>query len=842
MYKNQTIIAVIIMSCLNYALAQGLQIIGTSGGCGQDNIGTIFKYDLEENEIDTLFNFVNHTPGGFPISQKMIEADNGNLYGMTNQGGYEGLGVIFEYNPSTNSYKSLHDFRGLDGSTPFGSLFQASNGKLYGMTQDGGEFDNGVLFEYDLISFSYLKLIDFDGALGRSPYGDLIEAKPEQLFGLTNSGGDNNRGVLFKYDIIVDSIEVLYHLNDENGSRPNGSLIQLGNLLFGNTDSGGDEDLGTIFKYDLDNNEFSKLFDFTEENGEDPMGFLTLGPNGSLYGTTFRGGPLEDFGLIFEFNPVTNEYNIRYEFIGINGSTPSGHMLLASNNKFYGITRRGGDENDGVLYEFNPANNFYLAKIYFGNNPEFESNTNLNGLVEHSNGKIYGITANGGNYGAGVIFQYEPSNNEIQKKIDFDYMPNGAYPQFGLIKGSDGNYYGTNSFGGEFDYGVLYKFNLSTNGFSKLHDFNGINGRQPSGTPMEANNNKHYGVTKFGGSNDEGILYQYDPISNETTSVLDFADVTSSRPIGSLLQASNGLIYGVTEGSSGESGVVYTFNIQTAEYSAIHEFNFENGFSPNEGLIEANNGLLYSTTFFGGDFNKGVFYSIDINNNNAYKKIKEFSDNDSLGYYTNGKLTVTSDGSIYGVNRAGGVGVMGGVLYKYDPNTNIITPLFDFELDTGHFPIGGLLLASNEKLYGSTRVGGDFDNGILYEYDIANNLYSIIQSYPEEICGVAPNLIEILPPSNTNDFLTAPNNYVVFPNPAINAINIKNNLLKISHNKCFIEIYDNLGKQHLKKFIDFGFYMDETITLNISDLQNGFYFIKITDSSDRVNFIKFIKL
>ena len=63
-----------------------------------------------------------------------MQASDGKLYGMTTDGGSNGHGVIFSFDPSTSIYTKLKDFDGLNGCGPYGSLMQASDGKLYGMT------------------------------------------------------------------------------------------------------------------------------------------------------------------------------------------------------------------------------------------------------------------------------------------------------------------------------------------------------------------------------------------------------------------------------------------------------------------------------------------------------------------------------------------------------------------------------------------------------------------------------------------------------------------------------------------------------------------------------------
>src|SRR5205823_3243142 len=81
------------------------------------------------------------------------------------------------------------------------SLMQGANGLLYGMTTFGGSSNKGVLFcinpsNQDLAS-TYSKLIDFNGTNGAKPECSLMQASNGLLYAMTDSGGTNNRGVLF---------------------------------------------------------------------------------------------------------------------------------------------------------------------------------------------------------------------------------------------------------------------------------------------------------------------------------------------------------------------------------------------------------------------------------------------------------------------------------------------------------------------------------------------------------------------------------------------------------------------------------------------------------------------
>ena len=122
------------------------------------------------------------------------------LYGMTRDGGSTDHGVIFSFDPATSTYTKLQDFDYTNGGDPYGSLIQASDGKLYGMTSGGGNNGYGVIFSYNPVTSAYSKLIDFDYVNGAYPQGSLIQATDGKLYGMTYGGGSNDYGVIFSYN------------------------------------------------------------------------------------------------------------------------------------------------------------------------------------------------------------------------------------------------------------------------------------------------------------------------------------------------------------------------------------------------------------------------------------------------------------------------------------------------------------------------------------------------------------------------------------------------------------------------------------------------------------------
>ena len=132
------------------------------------------------------------------------EASNNKLYGLARVYGSNGVGqILFEYDFSNSIYTKLHDFfcGAADGSGPYGSLMQASDGYLYGMTTTGGILDSGTIFKYDIGSGNLTKLYDFTNSSGKNLLtGNLIQATNGKLYGMTSDGGANAFGTIFQLD------------------------------------------------------------------------------------------------------------------------------------------------------------------------------------------------------------------------------------------------------------------------------------------------------------------------------------------------------------------------------------------------------------------------------------------------------------------------------------------------------------------------------------------------------------------------------------------------------------------------------------------------------------------
>ena len=183
---------------------QAQTLYSSTPGGGDYGGGAIIKFVPSTNKLTIGKSF--ESEGYSPVAG-FLQAKDGKLYGMTTFGGKFHNGVIFSFDPSTSAYRRLKDFDGINGGYPGGALIQAKDGKLYGMTPAGGSHGYGVIFSFDPASSAYMKLKDFDGTDGAIPNGSLIQASDGKLYGMTLEGGtfgredeNNGYGVIFSFD------------------------------------------------------------------------------------------------------------------------------------------------------------------------------------------------------------------------------------------------------------------------------------------------------------------------------------------------------------------------------------------------------------------------------------------------------------------------------------------------------------------------------------------------------------------------------------------------------------------------------------------------------------------
>jgi uncharacterized repeat protein (TIGR03803 family) len=358
------VISVIIFTFYNVqAQVPTLWGMTSIGGPPSIQDGNVFKFKVDSVLVD-LHDFGGNnddTDGKFP-GNSLVKAYNGLLYGLTEQGGANGAGLIFSVNPANDSEKTVYDMTIDGGDNAVGSLLQLSDSVLYGLTGYGGPDENGVIFSYNYTTNTYTELYSFDGGNdGENPGGSLIQVQDSLLYGTTINGGIYNGGTIFKYSLNTGKETVVYAFgNDTDGANPHGSLFLAPNgLLYGTTESGGSAERGTFFDFNMTTNTDTVLYDFIVDTmGGFPYGNVIQATNGLLYGLT-------GYGTIFNYNINTHTFRKIYDFEFASGSQPRGSLIQASDGLLYGLTSEGGSYTDGVLFSYDITDSTYTDIINF---------------------------------------------------------------------------------------------------------------------------------------------------------------------------------------------------------------------------------------------------------------------------------------------------------------------------------------------------------------------------------------------------------------------------------------------------------------------------------------------
>lgn len=710
---KKIIILTILLWNIMLLQAQGVyQLWGMTQAGGAENSGVMFsRWPGGINYFPQRFEF-KANPGANPaLSQLTLY--NGKYYGMTRYGGFNNVGVIFEWDPASDLYLKKLDLSTTTGCNPAGSLTLAGN-KFYGMTNSGGVNNAGVIFKWDPETNIYTKKIDLSIANGNGPDGDLTLVG-NKFYGMTSQGGNNGGGVIFEWDTVTNmySKKIDFFLN---GFTPHGNLTMSAGKFYGMTWQGGSNSVGVIFEWDTTTNICISKIDFGNGNdGMYPYGSLTLN-GGKFYGMTWRGGA-NNAGEIFEWDPASNIYTKRIDLNSAMGSNPHGNLSW-NGSKFYGLTATGGSNNLGVIFEWDPATNIYSKKMDMS---AADGSIPLGSLVINGS-NCYGMTQYGGSNGSGVIFQWSTVTNLYTKEIDLNNAK-GINPSGKLIT-ANGKFYGMTTYGGVNNYGVIFEWNPTTNLYTKKTDLSVANGGEPSGS-MTFYNGKCYGMTMFGGANNWGAIFEWDPATNVYTKKFDFGGANGMLPWAGQLVLYGGKFYGMTAaGGANLNGVIFEWDPATNIFVKKIDLDLAGGGSP-FGSLTYFGSRFYGLAKNGGSYNKGTMFEWDPVTNIYIKKIDFDGTN---GSSPRGSLSVSVNGHmLYGMTAEGG-NYNKGVIFEWDPTVNTITKYFDFDDVNGANPQGSLTLMGN-KYYGMTAIGGNHNLGVAFEWDPATNTYTKMKDF-----------------------------------------------------------------------------------------------------------------
>ncbi|HTS16152.1 MAG TPA: choice-of-anchor tandem repeat GloVer-containing protein [Verrucomicrobiae bacterium] len=354
-----------------------------------------------------------------------------------------------------------------------------------------------------------------------------------------------------------------------------------------------------------------------------------------------------------------------------------------------------------------------------GNNPH-------SGLVQGSDSNFYGTTYEGGTYGGGAVFQIDSSGNEtvLYSFLGRFSSSDGYSPSAGLILGSDGNFYGTTTYGGGSDSdGVVFQVDPSGDE-SVLYYFGSSpnDGINPSAGLVQGSDSNFYGTTAAGGTYGNGIVFAISPTGNETI-LYSFGSFPNDGvgPEAGLVQGSDSNFYGTTTGG-GIYNLGTVFRISSSgTYTSLYSFAGApaDGAKPLAGLVQGSDGNFYGTTDSGGANEakyggQGTVFRITPGGEETVLYSFGSSSKDGLGLMAG--LVQGSDSNFYGTTYSGGTNTKCpggcGTVFRISPSGHYtsLNSFGNYPANGWANPYDGVVQGSDGNFYGTTRFGGTSTN------------------------------------------------------------------------------------------------------------------------------------
>ena len=372
--------------------------------------------------LTTLASF-NETNGAYPYAS-LVQGIDGNLYGAILSGGDnpncgpDGCGTVAKISPQgtvTRLYSFCSQPNCTDGANPAGNLVQSTDGNFYGTTSGGAAAGRGGTVFKITPSGTLTTLYSFcsqpNCTDGSSPWAGLVQGSDGNFYGTTQSGGSSNAcrggcGTIFKITS-AGALTTLHSFDGADGWNPLGALVQATDGDFYGTTyyaqlQGSDYCCGTVFKI-TSAGVLTTLYSFGGYPSDDmlyPTGTLVQASDGNFYGTTNQGGNnSSDAGTVFRITPggtVTLLYSFCSQPNCTDGADPMAGLVQATDGNLYGTTWGGGISRPGTAFKISPRGT--LTTLYqFCSQPNCTDGLQpAGGLVQATDGMFYGTTEQGG--------------------------------------------------------------------------------------------------------------------------------------------------------------------------------------------------------------------------------------------------------------------------------------------------------------------------------------------------------------------------------------------------------------------------------------------------------------
>jgi uncharacterized repeat protein (TIGR03803 family) len=584
----------------NGALEGGALLQGADGalyGTTQDPWGRVFRLTLD-GTYTVLHRFDQAV-------WQMVQAHDGNFYGMTASGG--GGGTIFRMTPQgevTTLAVLGYDLASFLAHAP---LTEGLDGNLYASCHYG-------LYRISLLG-EVSRLVDFDETTGIPTYlpTRVTIDSTGTLFGVTAQGGPHNWGTFFK--VTTNGLLTVLHAFETPG--PVSLTLAPDGNFYGSTPAGGPS--AGIIRLTPDGAEHLLTSDAASELP------LLESRTGELIGIAGYGGAA-GFGRVYRVG-LDGQVTTFFSFPGRYGGHPGNSLIAAGGGKLIGTTSQGGaDGGFGTIFRVSPSGkmrNLESSDLSDGGVPV--------ALTRAPDGRIYGVTR-GSASGPGTVFILSKSG----ARQTLAHFSKEQGDPTGLMTGTDGSLYGTTSTGWS---GVIFKLEADGQPVTLAQFAETITGRQPNPEMAQGPDGTLYGTSTYGGPKFGGTIFKLTPDGTLSTVVaFDRSPPAFRNPYAGLVRGGDGFFYGTTTfGGPGDCGAAFKLSgdgVMTTLAPFAGDFCF-----PQTTLVAGDDGFFYGAT------DSSVFR---LGTDGSLRKVAPAP----VGHMSS--FLNTSDGALYGTTSDGG--------------------------------------------------------------------------------------------------------------------------------------------------------------------------------------------
>ncbi len=332
--------------------------------------------------------------------------------------------------------------------------------------------------------------------------------------------------------------------------------------LYSTISNDGTKNVGTVYKMTTAG-QLTSLYTFCFQtsctDGSTPRGGVTLGFDGNLHGTTLGGGT-HGAGTLFTITPagtLTTQWNFAN---GTDDSVPTYAPFQGQDGNIYGVSIGQYNGQYGAFYKISSSGVFTVLHDFTytdGSDPSLPT--------QGTDGNFYGTTILGGSKGLGVVYKMTPAGKVTVLHNFIGGITDGCYPEGILVQGGDSNFYGVTDLCGATNRGIAFKISPA-GAFTLLYNFCStagcFDGSQPLAGLVRGTDGNFYGTSSAGGTKNYGSIYKITP-AGQLTTLYSFCDPSCNgfAPATPLVLHTNGKFYGNTNGNSLGGSVFYSLDV-----------------------------------------------------------------------------------------------------------------------------------------------------------------------------------------------------------------------------------------------------------------------------------------